>query len=169
MIWTKETVKAWILASDPKNPAHRKALTRALLFMYARQTADEQATGNTSHRYAPGCARKVASEFPRDEELQRIARDFQETQRKSGYKLEADISQSGHYVHSGTMRLELIEPSKHRFAEDDELLTIMRRFADWIYRGLESEYEYRLSDEAIAEDIRANEYEFYEDGSRADI
>jgi hypothetical protein len=37
----------------------------------------------------------------------------------------------------------------------------------WVYRQLEAEWEYRNSNEVVDEDIRANEYEFDEDGNRA--
>ena len=43
----------------------------------------------------------------------------------------------------------------------------MRDFAQWIYDGLEAEYEYRQSDEVIDEAMIANEYEFTEDGELA--
>lgn len=36
----------------------------------------------------------------------------------------------------------------------------------WIYRQLESEYEWQNADEQVDESIRANEYEFTEDGER---
>ena len=53
-----------------------------------------------------------------------------------------------------------------RDAEDD-VIQLLRDFADWIYRRLEEEYEYQTSEEAVAESMAANEYEFYEDGSIA--
>ena len=37
----------------------------------------------------------------------------------------------------------------------------------WIYKALKADYEYRMSDEAIEEDIRANEYEFTEEGEQS--
>jgi hypothetical protein len=37
----------------------------------------------------------------------------------------------------------------------------------WIYRQLEREYDYQNADAQVDENIRANEYEFYEDGKRA--
>jgi hypothetical protein len=40
-----------------------------------------------------------------------------------------------------------------------------RSLADEIYSDLEKEYEYRTSDEAVAEMIRANEYEFDAEGN----
>lgn len=42
----------------------------------------------------------------------------------------------------------------------------MRDFADWIYERLSDEYDYQTSDSAVEETIRANEYEFDEDGER---
>ena len=40
------------------------------------------------------------------------------------------------------------------------LLDLMRDFARWIYKGLEEEYDYRLSDENIDERIGHGEYQF---------
>jgi hypothetical protein len=49
---------------------------------------------------------------------------------------------------------------------DEELAEALRAFMKWIYRQLEREYDYLTSDEAIAESIIANEYEFTEEGER---
>lgn len=38
-------------------------------------------------------------------------------------------------------------------------------FASWIYRQLEAEHDYRTSDETVEENIRANDYEFDEEGN----
>jgi hypothetical protein len=37
----------------------------------------------------------------------------------------------------------------------------------WIYRQLEREYEWLMSDEQVDESIRINEYEFTEEGKLA--
>lgn len=39
--------------------------------------------------------------------------------------------------------------------------------ANWLYRTLETEYEYQNSDEVVADNIRANEYEFTAEGERS--
>jgi hypothetical protein len=52
-------------------------------------------------------------------------------------------------------------------AVEDDVTELMRDFARWIYRALEREYDYQNSDEAVDEMIRANGYEFEEDGARA--
>lgn len=76
--WTRETLRAWLLElADRDNPASRPkltdaktraALSRALLFLYDRQTSDEQATGNTSHsngRGFSGCDAEFLSSVAR--------------------------------------------------------------------------------------------------------
>jgi hypothetical protein len=48
----------------------------------------------------------------------------------------------------------------------DELADLLRDFASWAYQLLESEYDYQNSDEAVAETLIANEYEFTAKGGR---
>lgn len=68
------------------------------------------------------------------------------------------------------MSVEVWDERDHYAAlniEDEEELTqCLRDFADWIYRKLEAEYEYRMSDENVDEAIRINEYDFDESGRR---
>lgn len=78
-----------------------------------------------------------------------------------------NISVSGHHSHSHTMSISFTEEMERE--EERELLSCVRAFADWIYRTLEKEYEYLLSDEAVEESITANEYLFLEDGSRCTL
>lgn len=57
---------------------------------------------------------------------------------------------------------------RDREAEIEETIIETSRDAmRWIYRQLEREYDYLNSDEQVDEAIRANEYEFNQDGSRA--
>lgn len=87
----------------------------------------------------------------------------------------ATIRQSGREVHSGSMSVELDDPERddeERAPEgsywwdvverEKELLAIMRRFADWIYRQLEAEYEYQTGDEAVDEEC--NDRQWTEEG-----
>jgi hypothetical protein len=48
-----------------------------------------------------------------------------------------------------------------------DLGDLARNLANYFYRSLEREYEYQHSDEIVAENITANEYEFTEEGARA--
>jgi len=52
--WTKETLRQWFLDADHENVKHRLAMSKALMFLYARQTADEQASGTTAHDNGAG-------------------------------------------------------------------------------------------------------------------
>jgi hypothetical protein len=126
-----------------------------------------------SYEYAKGSTKAVRKEFPEDADLHAIADALAAIQRKHGYLLTADISQSGSYVHKYTMDVEVSKRSNMATLESedthmhDAILESMRDFAQWIYDGLRDEYEYCQSDEAVDEGIRANEYEFTEDGKRA--
>lgn len=123
-----------------------------------------------TYRYAKGAAKKIREHAPRDTELHRIADELQEIQRRNFYRLTASMSHRGHCNHSGCMDVS-VEDSEDRYRDvgdaEDAVTQLMRDFADWIYSQLEAEYEYQTSDEAVEEAIRANEYEFDEDGDRA--
>lgn len=49
----------------------------------------------------------------------------------------------------------------------EELQSLAEDLASYFYRALESEYEYTLADEQVAETIAANEYEFTAEGRPA--
>lgn len=119
--------------------------------------------------YAKGAAKKIREYAPQDAELHRIADALQEVQRRHFYRLVAGMAHRGHYHHSGCMDVS-VEDSEDRWRDigdaEDDIRQLMRDFADWIYSQLEKEYEYQTSDEAVEEAIRANEYEFDEDGER---
>lgn len=92
----------------------------------------------------------------------------------------ATVDQSdGHYYHQYTMTVDLRVTEyggpAHDFEKVDEqagkvealLLEEARDTAASIYEDLENEYTYQTTDEAVTEGIRANDYEFTEDGGRA--
>lgn len=54
MAWNKETIREWLKGIDVNNAAHVQAVGRALLWMYARQTSDEQTNKATSHSNGRG-------------------------------------------------------------------------------------------------------------------
>lgn len=49
---------------------------------------------------------------------------------------------------------------------EKEIVEFSRDAMRWIYRQLEAEYDYQNADEQVDDAIRANEYEFTEDGRR---
>jgi hypothetical protein len=114
------------------------------------------------YQFRKGGLKAIRSEFPADKELDAIAVGLYKIQRRYNWLVAYDITQSGHYSHAHTMHFESIG------ARDlsGDVCTLLRDFANWIYRRLEAEYNYRMSDESIDESIRANDYEFSVEGKR---
>ena len=123
--------------------------------------------------YVPDAVAKITAET-NDKELIRIAQELtllQMTRRLLGYDpFGATITTSGRYLHSGTMDIilnydvdENDEPSYDDGLENN-VIQLMRRFADWIYKQLEAEHDYLTSDEYIDERLNEDETLFDEDG-----
>jgi len=122
------------------------------------------------YRYKKGALSAVKDYAPLDKELHRIAKGFQDIQRRYFYQLSADISEPrGHYVHERSVTVDV--EHYERYSMDipiviqdaiDELLRDMMR---WLYKTLEEEYDWRTSEEQIIESIQANEYEFDSGGN----
>ena len=129
--------------------------------------------GQYAHK--KGSAKAIQEYAPLDTELHRIGRGLLALQAKYAYKLRATIRQiSSHHAHEYTVTADAeLDTAREDWTvtpEDEEaLLTLFRDLMRWIYKTLEAEYEYRLSDDVIDEAIRANEYAFTEGGSRSTI
>jgi hypothetical protein len=122
------------------------------------------------YRYVKGGAKALREHAPKDETLHRIADGLQALQRANLYRLTAETEHSGHYYHSGCMSVNVWRnPDDRDVSADTEkaLTRLLRDFADWIYRQMEAEHDYQMSDEVVDETISANEYEFTESGRRA--
>lgn len=121
-----------------------------------------------TYSYKEGSVKAVKSHATQDKELHRIASGLYDVQRRYFYKLSARVSHRGHYYHSGCMDIDVdFGDFNYNKDTDEELTQLLRDFADWIYKQLETENDWRLADEQVDENIRANEYEFEEDGTRA--
>lgn len=136
-----------------------------------------------TYSYQKGSVAKLAAEAPPGEgddfkgnnTINQIAKGLADLQKAHGYKLMAYVSARGNSSHSSSMTVDVykgdtdLETSANPrdFAAGAEVTQLLRDFADWIYQQLEAEYEYQTSDETVDEMIRANEYEFDEDGHRA--
>ncbi len=124
-----------------------------------------------SYCYAKGARKAIRRHAPLDTELHRIADEMAKVQRRYFFALSATCELRGHYQHSGCMSVCVRDDRDDwRGVPDDDEDTIrqlLRDFADWIYKQLEKEYEYIMSDEAVEETIISNEYEFTEDGDIA--
>lgn len=120
------------------------------------------------YQYKKGAVRAIKEYAPLDKELHRIANVLQSAQKKHFYKLEASCKHRGYYYHSGYMQIDVLHvENQYRDIGDseDEITQALRDFADWIYKQLETGYEYQNSDEQIIETIKCNEYQFTKDGS----
>lgn len=122
-----------------------------------------------TYRYKKGALAAVKAYAPKDEELHRITKELQAIQRRYFYRLTASCKHRGNYYHSGCMSVD-VEDAEDSYRNigtaEDDITQLMRDFADWIYKKLENEYDYRMSDEQVDDAIIVNEYEFTEDGER---
>lgn len=118
------------------------------------------------YAYCTGALHSVKNYAPQDADLHAIVRRLQKVQARNFYRLTASIDQSGRYVHEMTMRFVVSRTDDAPVSDDDaeELSDCLRDFARWIYRALETEWEYLASDEVIDELMEVNGYEFDEDG-----
>jgi hypothetical protein len=105
------------------------------------------------YSYGKGSLAKLREYAPQDTELHEVAESIAAIQRKAFYGLSERIETRGRYCHEYSMA-----------CDNAELLEQFRRLARWLYKSLESEYDYLTSAECVAETIRANDYEFTESG-----
>jgi len=123
-----------------------------------------------SYAYAKLAGKKIRKHASLDKELHRIADELTAIQRRYFYKIEAKITHSGHYYHSGCMSVDVSTPTSDYFqstpASFDEVKQLLRDFADWIFEKIQAQSEYLHSEEAIDETMECNDYEFDENGKR---
>ena len=124
------------------------------------------------YSFVPDAVQKIKSEC-NDEELIRIAQELtllQVTRRIKGLEpFSATIKADGRYSHSGTMNVTVTADddgmNDDPVTEIEEPITqLMRDFADWIYKNLETEYDYLCSDEYVNEHLEDGDDLFDEDG-----
>lgn len=123
--------------------------------------------GNYSYR--KGASKAIRDFAPQDTELHAIADELQAIQRRHFYRLDAVVRHTGHYSHAHSTTIEVFdrEDNYRDIGDADERIAdALRDFMHWIYRLLEKEWDYQNADEQVDENIRANEYEFDENGNR---
>lgn len=125
---------------------------------------------DASYKYAPGSARRIRQHAPQDADLHRIADALQRAQRPHFYQLTAAVRTAGR---DGTLLEVNVYDDRYDYEYLDEadpaaedVADAIRDFAHWVHSSLQREFDYRMSDEAVDEDIRCNEYEFTEEGER---
>lgn len=110
-----------------------------------------------SYSCVPDAVAKIMAEC-NDETLIGIAEELTAAQvtakMEHGWELAATIElNQGYYCHSGNMSCT-VSGDDNDLDDDYDLLTLFRRFADWIYHQLEAEYTYQTSDEAVEERLK---------------
>ena len=114
---------------------------------------------------------KVFQYAPVDEELKAIATII-EGIAKSNPGLTSRLTHSGHYYHENSVVIETIFDGDFDVMSEEQRSThslyvrTSRRFMKWAYKQLENQNEYLYSEEYVDDTIKANEYEFTEDGKR---
>lgn len=119
------------------------------------------------YKYKRGGLAAVRSHAPRDTEVHLIVQRLTALQRKYFYCLAATVRQGGRYSHEMTMNIDVHHLDDRDVTEDDAeaLRDCLRDYARWIYRQLENEYEYQMSNEVVGENLQIGGYEFDEDGN----
>jgi hypothetical protein len=128
---------------------------------------DSQGDGACINRanwsYVTGCVKAVRAYAPCDDELHKIARELQNIAAKSFYTGTASIRQSGHYYHEISM--SFYTDCEKGYFDEYNFQDVTADLCRWLYKRLESEYNYLTSEEAIEETLRCNNYEFDEYGN----
>lgn len=150
---------------------------------YSVGDRDEGLTFSGSYAYRKGATRAVASEAPSawtnretgatttnasNKELNDIVETLATVQRRNFYRITASTSHGRSNYHQMSIDVECDHPTSRITDDDIETVTqCLRDFASWACANLAREYTYQTSDECVDETIRANDYEFTEDGRRA--
>lgn len=120
--------------------------------------------------YTKGAAQAVRQHAPIDTELHQIADELRAIQRRHFYRLTAHVKHHGHYYHEHCTDIDVcnnVTGDETDAATAGVIKTLFHDFMRWIYKQLEAEHDYLLSDEAVDESIVCNEYEFTEEGKLA--
>jgi len=123
-----------------------------------------------SYAYAKGAVKALTVETGGTErDLIRIAERLQAVQKTGFYGFTAIVRSgtgSNFCSHEHTVSIDVSHVTERNVGEGAEEIIddCLRDFMRWIYRRLESEYEYQTGEEQIAESMEVNEYLFDEDG-----
>lgn len=123
-----------------------------------------------TYQYAKGSVARVKEYAPQDDELHRIVENLAVAQKPRFYGLSATINHIHHHCHEYSVAIAVFEDQDCRAieagVEDNEAVSeALRDFMRWIYRRLEAEHDWLMSDEQVDDTIIANEYEFTADGT----
>jgi hypothetical protein len=128
-----------------------------------------------NYSYKAGSVKAIKEYAPQDMELHRIATELYKLQKPSFYSLTAGVKHQGHYYHELCTNIDVYVQNPALSGDDhasdeitESLKELLRDFMRWIYKQLDINYDYMMSDESIDETIKINEYTFNENGKRED-
>lgn len=116
------------------------------------------------YSYRKGSVKAVKSHAPQDTELHKIVEGLCEIQKRNFYRISCTVTHRGHYYHSGCTEFDWTHDAEVSSDDHESVKQLLREFMDWIYKRLEEEHDYQLSDEQVDESITCNDYEFEENG-----
>lgn len=112
----------------------------------------------------PEAPAKLREYAPRDAELARIAEVL------AAYPgVSATCATDGRVSHSTAAQVSVFDADDNEVTDDPSgqaIAAALRDLMDWLYQALDTEWDYQSSDEAIEDNIRANEYYFTAGGRR---
>ena len=131
---------------------------------------EQQCQCHPAYSYAKGAAAAIRAYAPSDERLHQIADDLAAVQSRNFYQLSAEIGKQDRYCHEYCMAIAVMRdsPTWQDMTSDaeDSVIEALRDLARWLFRKLESEYDYLSSDDVVDESITANAFTFTHDGRR---
>ena len=162
-----EIFKRLGIISEKQVPMHNgKTLTETGIWFSGFCSQGDGACFEGSYYYKAGSVKAIRDYAPKDETLHDIAERLAAVQKKNGYGLTATLKHRGNYYHENSVTID-VESSRDWLVSQEshaEVSEALRDLMRWIYKTLQSEYDYQNSDEAIRDVIESNDYEFTADG-----
>lgn len=155
------------IQEDFKEIARRLGITIENIYFSGFWNQGDGAVFEGSYEYKRGVVKGIKGYAPRDKELLRIARALNSLQSKYDRGLIATLKRTDNrYYYPKTVEVEVYDYNNEESIpkDADALAELFYDLMKWLYRSLQKEYEYCISDEAVAETLRINEYDFTADG-----
>ena len=126
---------------------------------------DDGACFNGRFSYAKGWKKALKEYAPIDTELVRIGQELQKIQKTFLYQIGGTVGSNGRYHTTICGSAD----TNGRFADVPDytinaLSQVFTDFASWIYKNLQTEYDYLTSEGQLIETANANGYQFDENG-----
>ena len=119
------------------------------------------------YSYSRGSSKVIRSDT-NDTELHRVARELAAIQRRYFYRLTATVVKtSSQYAHERTVDVDCDSGQEGRDVEAGDAEAVQELLRDlmrWLYKRLETEYDYQSCGEGAREYLRSEDYHFDEEG-----